>query len=157
MFPDYSSTWEGRSTAYSIFVTCSLMRCLSNALCDVTQSLKLRKSSKETARCKDHPSQSFRTPRNEDSQNLKSLSTSESPKTILSTCDADNASCQAKKHRACLQSPGIPSLVHSLVLPALDSCISLQPPSFFSIAVHEIIHDAMKQLDWNATFVALGI
>ena len=135
----------------------SLMQSLSNALCDVTQSLRPRKSSKETARCRDHPSWSFRTPRNQDSQNLKSLSTSESPKTILSTFDADTTSCQAKKHSACLQSPGISSLVRSLVLPGLDSCISLQPPTFLCIAVHEIIHNAMKQLDWNATFVALGI
>ena len=37
--------------------------CLRNndimALCDVTQTLKLQKSSKETLDCKDHPSQSF--------------------------------------------------------------------------------------------------
>ena len=111
----------------------SLMQSLSNVICDVTQSLKLRKSSKETAHCRDHPSRSFRTPRNKDSHNMKSLLTSESRKTILSTFDADTASCQAKKHTACLQSPGIPLLVHSLVLPGLDSCISLQPTIYLSL------------------------
>ena len=54
----------------------------------VTQSLKLRKSSKETACCRDLPSRSFRTPRNEDSQNMKPLSTSDSPETILSTFES---------------------------------------------------------------------
>lgn len=51
-------------------------------LYDVTQSLKLWKTSKEKAHCRDHPSQSFRTPINKDLQDLKPLSTSENPKTI---------------------------------------------------------------------------
>ena len=59
-----------------------------NVLCDVTQSLKLRKSSKETACCRDHPSWSFRMPRNKGSQNMKPLLTSDSPETILSTFES---------------------------------------------------------------------
>ena len=51
-------------------------------LCNIKQWLKLRKSSKETARCRDHPCRSFRMPRNEDSQNMNPPSTSESPETI---------------------------------------------------------------------------
>ena len=75
------------STAYSIFVLCGFKigdtTSLKIVSCDVTRSLKLRKSSKETACCRNHVSRSFRTPRNEDSQNVKHLTTSESPETIL--------------------------------------------------------------------------
>ena len=104
-----------------------------NVLCDVTQVMTLWNSAKETARSRDHPSRGFRTPRNEDSQNLKPLSTSESAKTILSTSEAQElhpASWQAQKHIPCVYgSPHIPSLVRSLVLSGLVSCIMLQPPS----------------------------
>ena len=95
--------------------------------------MTLWNSAKETARSRDHPSRGFRTPRNEDSQNLKPLSTPESAKTILSTSKAQElhpASWQAQKHIPCVYgSPHIPSLVRSLVLSGLVSCITLQPPS----------------------------
>ena len=107
-----------------------------NVLCDVTQVMKPWNSAKETARNRDHPSQGFRTPRNEDSQNLKfPLSTPESAKTILSRSKAQElypASWQAQKHIQCVyESSHIPSLVCSLVLSGLVSCIALQlqPPS----------------------------
>ena len=65
--------------------------------------------------------------------NLKPLSTSESAKTILSTSEAQElhpASWQAQKHIPCVHgSPSIPSMVRSLVLSGLVSCITLQPPS----------------------------
>ena len=48
-----------------------------NVLCDVTQVMTLWNSAKETAHSRDHPSRTFRTLRNEDSQNLRLLSTSE--------------------------------------------------------------------------------
>ena len=68
-------------------------------------------------------------PRNEDLQNLKPLSTSESPKTILSTSKAQElhtVSWQAQKHIPRIhESPGIPSLVRSLPPPGLVSCITL--------------------------------
>ena len=95
--------------------------------------MTLWNSAKETVRSRNHPSRGFRTPRNEDSQNLKPLPTSESAKTILSTSEAQElhpASWQAQKHIPCVHgSPGIPSLVRSLVLSGLVSCITLQPPS----------------------------
>ena len=82
------STWRGKivwSTAYSIFVLCGL-KFVTQRLkkCVVWCHTRLA-SMKETARCRDHPSQSFQTPRNEDSQSMKHLSTSDSPEAILST------------------------------------------------------------------------
>ena len=71
-----------------------------NVLCDVTQSLKLWKSSKETTCCRDHPSRSFRTPRNEDSQNTKPLSTSDSLETILSTFESLRKFSSSETHTA---------------------------------------------------------
>ena len=75
------------STAYSIFVPCGFKigdaTFLKMYYVTSQKALKLRKSSKETARCRNHPSPSFRKPRNEDSQNIKPQSTSESPETIL--------------------------------------------------------------------------
>ena len=65
--------------------------------------------------CRNHPSQSFRMLRNEDSQNMKPLSTSKSPETILSTFEAqelDTAGYQAQTHTTSVhRSPGILSLV----------------------------------------------
>ena len=115
-----------------------------NVLYDVTQVMTLWNCSKETAHCRDHPSRSFRTPRNEVSQNLKPLSTSESLKTILSTSEAQElhpASWQAQKHILCVHgSLGILSPVRSLVLSGLVSCITLQAPSLLwssFVAVHD--------------------
>ena len=130
-------------------------------LCDVTQSLKLQKSSKETAHCRSHPSRSFRTPRNENSQNMKLLSTPESPDKILLTFEAHElhtASFQVQKHTPSFhRSPGILLLVVLWFYPGLVARIALQPPSLlwspFS-TVCDIIH--MKQSDWSATIVALG-
>ena len=72
-------------------------------------------------------------PRNEDSQNMEPLSTSESAKMILSTSEAQElhpASWKTQKHIPYVHgSPGIPSLVHSLILSGLVSCMMLQPPS----------------------------
>ena len=102
-----------------------------NVLCDVTQMLKLRQSSRETDRCKDHLSWRFQTPRNEDSVNL---SLCQPTKTILLTFEAQElhiANWQAQKHTPLVQrSSGTPSLVRSLTLVGLDSCIVLQLPTF---------------------------
>ena len=139
-----------------------------NVLCDVRQVVTLWNSAKETARRRDHSSRSFRTPRNEDSQNLKPLSTSESAKTILLTSESQElhpASWQAQKHIPCIHgSSGMPSLVRSLVLSGLvscitlsllyNACITLQPRSLAIFAVRDVIF--MKQSDWSATGVALG-
>ena len=103
----------------------SLVNCLFNfwlsklvtqrlVLCDVTQSLKLRRSSKELARCRNHLSQSFRTPRNEDSQNMKPLLTSKPRDNLTGGFEAHKlhtASFQAQKHTPSVHEiPGIPSL-----------------------------------------------
>ena len=62
---------------------------MSSKMCyDVTQSLNLLNSSKETACCRVHPSRSFQTPKNKGSQNMKPLSTSDSPETILLTLES---------------------------------------------------------------------
>ena len=134
--PAYFSHAEGkRSLVNGLFHLCSVRfknwwrNVFQNVLCDITQAMKLWNSSKETVCCRDHPSWSFRTPRNEDSLNLKPLSTSESPKTILSTSKAQGlhtVSWQAQKHIPRVhESPGIPSLVRSLPPPGLVSCITL--------------------------------
>ena len=93
--PDYFSHTEGKNSLVNCLSNFCSMRfknwwrnVFKNVLCDVTQSLKLRKNSKETACCRDHSSRSFRTPRNEDSQNMKPPSTSDSPETILSTFES---------------------------------------------------------------------
>ena len=93
--PDYFSHAEGKNSLVNCLFNFCSVRCknwwrniFKNVLYDVTQSLKLRKSSQETACCRDHPSRSFRTPRNEDSQNTKPLPISDSPETILSTFES---------------------------------------------------------------------
>ena len=114
-----------------------------NVLCDVTQVVTQWNSAKETARSRDHPSRSFRTPRSEDLKILKPLSISESAKTILSTSEAQElhpASWQAQKHIPCVHgSPGIPSLVRSLILSGLVSCITLQLPSLHRLLFKQYV------------------
>ena len=90
--PAYFLHVEGKnSLVNSLFHFCSMWfknwwrHVFKNVLCDIRQVVTQRNSSKETARSRDHPSRSFRTPRNEDSQNLKPLSTSESAKTLWSS------------------------------------------------------------------------
>ena len=92
---DYFSHTEGKNSLVNcLFNFCSVLfknwwrNVFKNVLCDITQSLKLRKSSKETACCWDHPSRSFQMPRNKDSQNMRPLSTSDSPETIVSTFES---------------------------------------------------------------------
>ena len=68
--PDYFSHTEGKSSLVNyLFNLCSTQFKnwwrLQKCICDVTQSLKLRKSCKGTARCRDHPSRSFWTPGSE--------------------------------------------------------------------------------------------
>ena len=127
---DYFSHAEGKN---------SLVNCLSNfcsvrfrnwwhndfknVLCDVTQSLKLRKSSKETACCRDYPSRTFRTPRNKDSQNMKPLSTSDSP-CQFSSSETHTTRSQKSWHSFTGRSP---------VLQGLVSYIALQLPSHLQL------------------------
>ena len=96
-YPDYFSHAEEknivRSTDCPIFVPCGLKMgdATSSKMYYVTSHKAwkyVRKSSKETAYCRDHPSRSFQTPRNEDSQNMMPLSTSNSPETILLTFES---------------------------------------------------------------------
>ena len=82
--PAYFSHAEGKNSLVNgLFRFCSVRfknwwrHVFKNVLCDVTQVMTLWNSAKETVRSRDHPSRGFRTPRNEDSQNLKPLPTSE--------------------------------------------------------------------------------
>ena len=94
-------------------------------------------------------------------KNMKPLSTSDSPKMILLTFEAQELhtnTCQAQKRTVCVHgSHGILLLVHSLVLPGLVSCIEFQLPSLLwspFTAVRGLIH--MKQSDRSTTNVTLG-
>ena len=105
--PAYFSHAEGKNSLVNgLFRFCSVRfknwwrHVFKNIFCDVTQVVTLWNSAKETARSRNHPSRSFRTPKSEDLQNLKPLSTSESAKTILSTSEAQEphpVSWQAQK------------------------------------------------------------
>ena len=117
---------------------------VKNVLCE---SLNLQKSSKEMARCRDHPSWSFQMRRNQDSQNMKPLSTLESPEALFS--------CQAQKHTPPVHRiAGVPSLVVLSGSTSLHSPLTTYPSSAPFIAVCDVI--LMKQTDWSATIMALG-
>ena len=166
--PDYFSHAEGKNSLVNcLFNFCSVWfknwwrTVFKNVLCDVTQSLKLRKSSKEMARCRDHPSRSFWMPRNEDSQSMKPLSTSQSPETILSTFESPGTShclfSSSETYTARSQKSWHSFASRALVLPGLVSCIVLQLSSLLwspSIGVRDVV--CMKQSDWSATIVVHG-
>ena len=109
--------------------------------------LELRKSSKETACCREHPSRNFRMPRNEDSQNMKHLP----------TWSSGTSHCQlsrSEKHTTRSQTSWHSFVGRSLVLPGLVFSIALQLPSLLwspCIAVCDVIR--MKQPDRSATIV----
>ena len=119
--PDYFYAEGKNSLVNCLFNFCCVQfknwwrNVFKNVLCEVTQSMKLQKCSKEMACCRNHPSRSFWMLRNEDSQNMKPLSTSESSETILSTFEAQElhtASFQAQKNTSTIhRSAGILSLV----------------------------------------------
>ena len=136
--PAYFSHMEGKNSLVNgLFCLCSMWfkNWWRNVFqSDITQAMKLWNSSKETVCSRDHPSWSFRTPRSEDSLNLKPLSTSESLRRSYRHLKLRDFTLPVGKlrntyHTRVHESPGIPSLVRSLPPPDLVSCIMLQLPS----------------------------
>ena len=144
---DYFSHAEGKKSLVNcLFNFCSMRfknwwcNVFKFVLHDITQSLKLWKSSNETARGRDHLSRSFQTPKSEDAQNMKPLSTSESPEdNLINIWKLRNFTLPVFKLRN-IHCPltEVLAFFHqcSLVLPGLVSCIVLQLPCFAFFGRH---------------------
>ena len=115
-----------RSTAYSIFVSCGLK--IGDASSLKLYYVTLYKSWNYERVPKRQLVAGIILLGSSKCQEVKSHKASESPKMILSTSKAQElhtASWQAQKHRPCIhRSPGIPSLVRSLVLSGLTVILS---------------------------------
>ena len=170
---DYFSHTEGKKSLVNcLFDFCSVRfknwwcNVFKFVLRDITQSLKLWKSSNETARGRDHLSRSFQTPRNEDAQRCTKHEASVNLRKPwgpsyqhLKAQELHTASFQAQKHTPPInRSSGIPSPVFSgsTWLSLLHSVSTALPCLLWSpsIAVRDVTR--RKQSDWRATIVAHG-
>ena len=84
--------------AYFVFFPCCLNIDYVTFLkmyCDITQTLKLQQSSRKTARCKDHLSQSFRNAKKRRFSKLEASVNPRKPKdNFIDICSSGNSHCQ---------------------------------------------------------------